>query len=123
MSVTVVSINVIALGCLVWAVLRDRSKARQALVSAWRSFLRMLPTVLLVIVIIGVLFAFAPADQVTRFVGAQAGLGGILAISALGAVLHIPALTSFPMAASLAWISTDNRSPKLGRSCWGGGVA
>ena len=101
MSVTVISINVIAVGCLVWAALKDRARAWQALVAAGRSFLRLLPTVLLIIVVIGVLFVFAPADQVARFVGEQAGLGGILAISAIGAVLHIPALTSFPMAASL----------------------
>ena len=68
---------------------------------ALKSLFRILPTVLLIIVIIGLLMAFVPPDQISRFIGEQAGFSGILVIAALGAVLHIPALISYPLAASL----------------------
>jgi uncharacterized membrane protein YraQ (UPF0718 family) len=101
MSITVVFINLFALGCLVYAFSKDRAKAKQSLLAAGKSFVRLLPTVLLIIVIIGLFLAFVPPERVARFIGEQAGLAGILVISAVGAVLHIPALTSFPLAASL----------------------
>jgi len=101
MSVTAIIINVLALGCLVFALVRDRGKTKQSIGVAIKSFVRILPTVFIIIVIIGLLMAFVPPDQISRFIGEQAGFGGLLAIAALGAVLHIPALISFPLAASL----------------------
>jgi uncharacterized membrane protein YraQ (UPF0718 family) len=101
MSTTAIIINLLALGCLVFAVARDRVKTGQTLAVAGKSFVRILPTVFIIIVIIGLLMAFAPPEAISRFIGEQAGLGGLLAISALGAVLYIPAIIAFPLAASL----------------------
>lgn len=101
MSTTAIVINLLALAFLVYALIRDRGKTRQALGVAVRSFVRILPTVLLIVVIIGVMLAFAPPEVISRFIGEQAGFGGLLAIAALGAVLFIPAIISFPLAASL----------------------
>ena len=101
MSTTAILINLFALGCLAFALVKDRDKARHSLRVAVKSFIRILPTVLTIIVVIGLLLAFMPRDQISRFIGDQSGFGGLLAITALGAVLHIPALLSFPLAASL----------------------
>ena len=101
MSITAIIINLLALGCLVFALVKDRGKTKQSIEVAVKSSIRILPTVFIIIVIIGLLMAFVPPDQISRFIGKQAGFGGLLAIAALGAVLHIPALISFPLAASL----------------------
>jgi len=101
MSTTAILINLFALGCLAFALVKDRDKARHSLRVAVKSFIRILPTVLTIIVVIGLLLAFMPTDQISRSIGDQSGFGGLLAITALGAVLHIPALLSFPLAASL----------------------
>jgi len=101
MSVTAIIINVLALVCLAFALVRDRGKTKQSMGVAVKSSIRILPTVFIIIVIIGLLMAFVPPDWISRFIGEQAGFGGLLAIAALGAVLHIPALISFPLAASL----------------------
>jgi len=101
MSTTAIIINLLALGCLVFALARDRGRTKQAMGVAVKSFVRILPTVFMIIVIIGLLMAFAPPEVISRLIGEQAGFGGLLAIAALGAVLHIPALISFPLAASL----------------------
>lgn len=101
MSTTAIIINLLALGCLVFALAKDRGRTKQSIGVAAKSFIRILPTVFIIIVIIGLLMAFVPPDQISRFVGEQAGFGGLLAIAALGAVLHIPALISFPLPASL----------------------
>ncbi len=101
MSTTTIIINLLALGCLVFALVKDRGKTKQSLGVAVKSFFRILPTVFIIIVIIGLLMAFVPPDLISQFIGEQAGFGGILAVAALGAVLYIPALISFPLAASL----------------------
>jgi len=98
MSATVIIINLFALVCLAVALIRDRRRTTQSLLVAIKSFIHILPTVLL---IIGLLLAFVTPATVSRFIGTQAGFGGILLVAVLGAVLHIPALVSFPLAASL----------------------
>jgi len=100
MSTTAIFINLFALGCLIFALVKDRSRTKQSLGVAVKSLVRILPTVLIIIVVIGLLLAFVPPDQISRFIGDQSGFGGLLSITALGAVLHIPALLSFPLAAS-----------------------
>lgn len=101
MSTTAIIINLLALGCLVFALVKDSGRTKQSIGVAMKSFIRILPTVFIIIVVIGLLTTFVPPDQVSRFIGEQAGFGGLLAIAALGAVLHMPALISFPLAASL----------------------
>jgi uncharacterized membrane protein YraQ (UPF0718 family) len=101
MSTTAIIINLLALGCLIFALVKDRGRTKQSIGVAVKSCIRILPTVFIIIVIIGLAMAFVPPDQISRFVGEQAGFGGLLAIAALGAVLYVPALISFPLAASL----------------------
>lgn len=101
MSATGVIINLLALTCLAVAFVKDSARARQSLRVALKSFAGILPAVLAIIVLIGLLMAFATPGQISRFVGDQAGLGGIIAIAAMGAVLYIPAIVAFPLAGSL----------------------
>ncbi len=101
MSATAIIINLLALGLLAYALVRDRVRAQQAMRVALKSFTGILPAILAIIVLIGLLLAFATPQQISRFVGEQAGLGGILAIAATGALLYIPAIVAFPLAGSL----------------------
>ncbi len=101
MSTTALLVNVLVIALLGIALVKDKGRTRQALAVAARSAFRLLPTILAIIVMISLLLAFVPPEQISRFVGDQAGVGGVLLIAALGAVLYIPAIVSFPLAASL----------------------
>ena len=101
MNVTAIVINAIAIIGLLIAFTRDRKKAMKSLKIAGKSFIKMLPMVFIIIIIIGLLLGFVPPDQISRFVGEQSGFGGMLLVGAVGALMHIPALLSFPLAASL----------------------
>ena len=101
MSATAVIINLVAGTFLVIAFVKDRDRAKESLRMALQSFTGILPAVLAIIALIGLLLAFATPDQIARFVGEQAGVGGIIAIAAMGAVLYIPAIVAFPLAGSL----------------------
>ncbi len=101
MNITAIIINAIAVVALLIAFIKDKEKAIKSLKIAGKSFIRMLPMVFIIIIIIGLLLGFVPANQISRFVGEQSGFLGILLVGVVGALMHIPALLSFPLAASL----------------------
>ena len=101
MNVATVIINVFALGCLIFAFIKDRTKAKMALMISLKSFVRILPTVVAIVIFIGLLLGFVPRSVISNIIGEQAGFKGILVVAVLGAVLYIPSLISFPLASSL----------------------
>lgn len=101
MSKTAIIVNAIAFACLVISLSRDKEKTKRALLVALKSFFRLLPVVFSIIIIIGLLLGFVPPSRISEIIGEQAGFLGVLYTSILGAILHIPSLISFPLAASL----------------------
>ena len=101
MNGTAIFINLFALVCLIIAFIKDSGKTKQALKIALKSFFRILPTVLIVIILIGLLMGIIPQKQISNIVGEHAGVKGLLIVALLGTFLHIPSLISFPLAASL----------------------
>jgi len=101
MSKTALLINVFAFVCLFISLMRNKAKTTQSLIVAVKSFFRILPIVFTIIIVIGVFLGFVPPTRISEVVGEQAGIGGVIIIAFLGAILHIPALISFPLAASL----------------------
>ncbi|WP_290596038.1 permease [Archaeoglobus sp. UBA231] len=68
---------------------------------ALRSFLRILPMVIATIILIGLILGFVSKERISEVIGEQAGIKGVLIVASLGAILHIPSIISFPLAASL----------------------
>ncbi len=101
MNITVIIINSIAIIGLIIAFIVSKEKAIKSLKIASKSFFKMLPMIFIIILAIGLLLGFVPPDQISRFVGEQSGIGGVVLIGIVGALMHIPALISFPLAASL----------------------
>ena len=101
MNVTAIFINLIAIVGLLIAFYRNREKALMSLKVALKGFMRMLPMVLIIILGIGLLLGLVSPSTISQFAGEQSGFWGVLIVGLLGAVLFIPALLSFPLAASL----------------------
>jgi len=74
---------------------------KQSLLGGTKSFIRILPIVFIIIIFIGSHLGFVPQNQISKIAGEQAGFWGILLIALLGAIVHIPSLIAFPLAASL----------------------
>ncbi len=98
---TAIIINLIALILLLFSVVRSKSKTRKSLKIALKTFFRIFPTIIIIVVFIGFLLGFLPPEIISAVVGDRAGFLGVLAAAVLGSVLLIPALISFPLAASL----------------------
>ncbi|HSK68872.1 MAG TPA: permease [Candidatus Limnocylindria bacterium] len=81
--------------------LRDRKKTALALKKAWKSFENILPQFLAILVIIGLAFSVLTPETITRLLGSNSGMWGVLAASLVGSVTLIPGFVAFPLAAAL----------------------
>lgn len=79
----------------------DPRRTRDALRSAWRGLLALVPKVLGMIGLVGLALALVPPD-VLRRVFALGGLSGFLAVAALGSLVTMPGPVAFPLVGSLA---------------------
>ncbi|MBA7588674.1 hypothetical protein ES708_30739 [subsurface metagenome] len=100
MNITVIFINIFASGCLIFSFLKDRKKTKQSLLGAAKSFIRILPIVFIIIIFVGLLLGFVPQTQISKIAGEYAGFWGVFLFALLGAIMHIPSLIAFPLAAS-----------------------
>ncbi|MFB6290699.1 MAG: permease [Candidatus Bipolaricaulia bacterium] len=101
MNATALVVNGFAIIGLLVSFAGDREKSIQALKVAGKFFLKMLPMVLIIVVIVGLLLGFVPPEGIEKFFGSQSGILGALIIGGAGAILHIPSLIAFPLAGSL----------------------
>jgi uncharacterized membrane protein YraQ (UPF0718 family) len=95
------SMYIIVFGALGVLAVRDRAKARQAVKAALRSFLGILPSMLAIIGLIGLLVGLVPPAVISRYLGQGAGWWATVTATLIGAVIYIPSLVAFPLAASL----------------------
>jgi uncharacterized membrane protein YraQ (UPF0718 family) len=98
---TTIIINLIAIIFLIYSILKNKDKTKEALKIAFKTLARILPVTIIIILSIGFLLGFLPADIISRIIGEQAGFFGVLVTAVLGSILFIPSLISFPIAASL----------------------
>ena len=101
MNITIIIINLIAIIFLSIAFLKDKKKAKESLKIAMMSFIKMLPMLFIIVIIIGLTLGFLSADTISSIVGKQSGIIGIILTGLFGAVMHIPAILAFPLSASL----------------------
>lgn len=101
LSETAILINLLTLSCLVVTWFINRNKARQALVMAWRSFMKILPSILMVVVLIGLILGLATPERLSAWLNARSGWTGLLVTGLAGTILHIPSIIAFPLTGTL----------------------
>ncbi|MCK5038246.1 MAG: permease [Thermoplasmata archaeon] len=100
MNITAIMINGIALIGLLIAFIKDKEKAIMSLKIAGRSFIKILPMAFIIIIVIGLILGFISPDMISQYMGDDSGILGVLIVGIFGAMMYIPALLSFPLAAS-----------------------
>ena len=80
---------------------KDRKKTKAALKKAWRSFANILPSMLYILLLIGLILSILDAKTVSKIIGAQSGVLGMVIAAAIGCITLIPGFVAFPLAASL----------------------
>ena len=73
--ITAIIINAIAIGWLIFSVVKSKKKTKQSLKIAVKTFIKILPLIIIIVVFIGFLLGFFPPQLISNIVGDQAGLG------------------------------------------------
>ncbi len=90
-----------ALTWLLFSFIRDRDKTKLALKKAWRSFENILPSVLAVLLLIGLLLSILDEAVISKLLGEESGVFGMAAAAVIGSLTLIPGFVAFPLAGSL----------------------
>ena len=94
-------IYLIAIIFLIISLVKSRAKTKQALLKAWNSFKYILPMLLGVILLVGLILSMLDTNIISRIIGEQSGISGVLLASVIGSVTLIPGFIAFPTAALL----------------------
>ncbi|MDA3950740.1 MAG: permease, partial [Spirochaeta sp.] len=89
----------LAAGFLLFSFFADKGKTKNALVKALRAFRSILPEFIVVIVVAGLILAFLDPETVSRVIGEESGIVGVLAAALTGSVTLMPGFVAFPLAA------------------------
>ncbi len=98
---TVVFINAAAAVGLLVSFLKNRQKTVKALTIARKGLLKMVPSLVVLLILVGLLMGFFKPETIAKLLGNQSGIFGIVLASVAGALLMIPSLIAFPLTASL----------------------
>ncbi len=101
MSATAIAIDSLVIICLLVSFFKSREKTKMALRVALNAMRRLGPSILAVIIIIGLMVGFIPPKWIASAIGGERGILGMVIAALLGSVLFIPALIAFPLARSL----------------------
>jgi len=87
--------------CLILSFIGDRKKTVMGLKKGATMFLRILPTILTVIIVVSILLYLIPEQKIALWFGEGSGIGGYIAAALLGSISLIQGFIAFPMAGVL----------------------
>lgn len=80
---------------------KDSNKTKKALFKAFKSFESILPQFITVLFLIGLIFSMIPTDTISKILGNDTGLIGVISAGIIGSLTLIPSFVAFPLVASL----------------------
>ena len=96
---TVILINGLVIISLIISFSKDKMKTKKSLLIALKTLVKIAPSILSVILLIGIMYGLF-ADKIALFFGQESGVIGFVTIALFGSVIHMPALLAFPLAGS-----------------------
>ena len=91
----------LAITGLIVSFMKDKKKTKMALKKAWKSFENILPQLLTVMIVVGFALAVMSPATISKLIGAESGIFGVLISALVGSVTIIPAFVAFPLANAL----------------------
>lgn len=90
-----------ALLLLAFSFFKNSEKTKAALKKAWRSFENLLPSMLSVLLLIGLILSVLDEKTISRIIGAESGAWGLIIAAVIGCITLLPGYVAIPLAASL----------------------
>lgn len=80
---------------------KDQKKSKKSLKIAWIQFIKLLPSVISIMLFIGITLAILDHETISIIIGEQSGILGVLIALVLGSVTLIPSFVAFPLGGAL----------------------
>ena len=96
-----IALYLITLYLLFYSYKKDKNKTKIALKKGLKSFENIMPQFLGIIVLIGILLSVFNSDTISKIIGKESGLIGVILAALIGSITLIPGFVAFPTAAML----------------------
>ena len=84
-----------------YSIIKDKGKTKQALMSTKNISIKLLPSILIIIGLVGLLLGFVPPETIKSLLGEEAGFTGTAIAGLLGSLFFIPNIVAVPLVGSL----------------------
>ncbi len=101
MDISTIVIYALAFVLLVFSLLKDRKKTKQAIKKGWMAFLNILPVLVPLFLVVGVLLTIVTPQTIKLLLGEESGFFGVFAGMIIGSVAFMPPFVAFPLGAEL----------------------
>lgn len=92
---------VITIVSVLLSFLKDRKKTLEGLKKGTVMFLKILPTIITVIIIVSIMLYLVPEHQIATWFGEESGIAGYVAAAVVGSVSLIQGFIAYPLAGVL----------------------
>jgi uncharacterized membrane protein YraQ (UPF0718 family) len=81
--------------------IKDKSKTKKSIKVAWKSFEKLLPVVLAMMLFIGITLAVLNQSVITTLIGSESGVLGAIIALIIGSIVSLPSFVAFPLGGTL----------------------
>lgn len=86
---------------LLVSLLKSKSNTIKSLKIAWKSFAKLLPTVLAMMLFIGISLSVINENVISTLIGAKSGVFGAIIALVIGSIVTLPSFVAFPLGGAL----------------------
>jgi uncharacterized membrane protein YraQ (UPF0718 family) len=81
--------------------IKDRNKTKKSIKVAWKSFEKLIPVVLAMMLFIGITLAVLNESVITSLIGSESGVLGATIALIIGSIVSLPSFVVFPLGGTL----------------------
>ncbi|WKY44735.1 permease [Eubacteriaceae bacterium ES2] len=101
MDLSTMIIYGLALVLLTVSLIKNRDKTRKAVKKGWMAFIKILPVLIPLFLIVGVVLSVVTPATIKQVMGEESGIIGVLIGMVVGSVAFMPPFVTFPLGAEL----------------------
>ena len=80
---------------------KDKQKTKFALIKAYKSFMGLMPSLIAMVIFVGLLLTFVSPSTIGKVLGEDSGIFGIINGLLIGSIAMMPGFIAFPLGANL----------------------
>jgi len=101
MDISTIILYLIALVLLIISIIKDWTKTKKALKKGWMAFLKIMPVLIPLFLIVGIVLSIITPQMIKQILGEESGSLGTFIGMIVGSIAFMPPFVTFPLGAEL----------------------